>query len=227
MTRCGTLSRGDFTQTDPLPMGAGSAFESAYAYGRNNPVRYVDPTGLRARVGAGNPIVGVEPAFTGVGAAVKAGDQSRLGRTIAAIERRTSLDLSDFVASGLINSCVKVTRIKRNGVEKEFKDSRCHRGLAANGESTYTLKDGSTVEPGEFVIGENAYATFGPEGEMGIVFHEIVHLLHSVLSEGQDDCLVQHYGIKNEKKGKQNSLTYRPSCSSAQKQEAASLAGVG
>ena len=80
---------------------------------------------------------------------------------------------------------------------------------------------------GEFVIGENAYTTFGPEGEMGIVFHEIVHLLHPVLSEGQDDCLVQHYGIKNERKGKQNSLTYRPSCTDAQKQEAVGLAGVG
>ena len=116
----------------------------------NNPIVYFDPSGLRAGVASGNPIVGVWPAFTGVGAAVKAGDQSRLGRTIAAIERRTRLDLSEFVAVGSINSCVRVTRVRRGaGEPAKYSDSRCHRGLAANGDSTYTLKDGSTVEPGE------------------------------------------------------------------------------
>lgn len=39
-----------FTQTDPLPLGAGSAFESAYVYGLNNPLVYIDPTGLRGQV---------------------------------------------------------------------------------------------------------------------------------------------------------------------------------
>ena len=42
MTHSATLSR-DFTQIDPLP-GMGSP----YVYGNNNPMRYVDPAGLRA-----------------------------------------------------------------------------------------------------------------------------------------------------------------------------------
>ena len=37
-----------FTQTDPLPLGAGSVFEGSYVYGRNNPLVYTDPSGLRA-----------------------------------------------------------------------------------------------------------------------------------------------------------------------------------
>ena len=40
-------------------------------------------------------------------------------------------------------------------------------------------------------------------------------------------ALFSAMGFRNEKKGKQDSLTYRPSCTAAQKQEAASLAGVG
>ena len=36
-----------FTQTDPLPMGAGSAYESSYVYGGDNPNMYSDPSGLR------------------------------------------------------------------------------------------------------------------------------------------------------------------------------------
>jgi hypothetical protein len=47
MTCCSFLPR-DFTQTDPFPMGPGSAFEQSYAYGTNNPARFVDPTGLRS-----------------------------------------------------------------------------------------------------------------------------------------------------------------------------------
>jgi RHS repeat-associated protein len=41
-------ARGSFTQTDPMPYGAGSPFEGAYVYGRNNPQRFTDPLGLRA-----------------------------------------------------------------------------------------------------------------------------------------------------------------------------------
>ena len=40
--------REQFTQTDPMPTGAGSAFESPYVYGMNNPLMYTDPSGLRA-----------------------------------------------------------------------------------------------------------------------------------------------------------------------------------
>lgn len=35
------------TQTDPAPLGAGSAFESTYTYAGNNPSGYLDPSGLR------------------------------------------------------------------------------------------------------------------------------------------------------------------------------------
>ncbi len=40
--------RGVFTQTDPMPYGVGHPFENLYGYGRNNPMLYTDPTGLRA-----------------------------------------------------------------------------------------------------------------------------------------------------------------------------------
>ena len=48
MTTCASDQR-DFTQTDPLPYGPGSTFESAYAYAGNNPVVYTDPSGLRKK----------------------------------------------------------------------------------------------------------------------------------------------------------------------------------
>jgi RHS repeat-associated protein len=41
-------ARGSFTQTDPMPYGAGSPFEGVYVYGRNNPLLMNDPTGERA-----------------------------------------------------------------------------------------------------------------------------------------------------------------------------------
>jgi RHS repeat-associated protein len=43
-----TPGRGSFTQTDPMPYGAGSPFEGAYIYARNNPLLMNDPTGERA-----------------------------------------------------------------------------------------------------------------------------------------------------------------------------------
>jgi hypothetical protein len=46
-----------FTQTDPMPEGAGSAFESSYVYAGNNPVVYVDPSGLRKASTAGEKLV--------------------------------------------------------------------------------------------------------------------------------------------------------------------------
>jgi hypothetical protein len=47
MTVTATLSREQFTQTDPQPLGAGSPFESAYVYAGNDPTVYTDPSGLR------------------------------------------------------------------------------------------------------------------------------------------------------------------------------------
>jgi RHS repeat-associated protein len=41
--------QGRFTQTDPMPYGAGSSFESSYVYGQNNPGLMTDPSGLRSQ----------------------------------------------------------------------------------------------------------------------------------------------------------------------------------
>jgi RHS repeat-associated protein len=40
---------GRFSQVDPAPLPAGSAFESSYVYGLNNPLRFIDPSGLRGQ----------------------------------------------------------------------------------------------------------------------------------------------------------------------------------
>ena len=37
-----------FTQTDPMPLGAGSSFEASYVYGMDNPMMFTDPSGLRS-----------------------------------------------------------------------------------------------------------------------------------------------------------------------------------
>jgi RHS repeat-associated protein len=50
-------TRGSFTQTDPLPLGAGVAYESSYVYVYDNPLRFVDPNGKRGVLaGLGNPV---------------------------------------------------------------------------------------------------------------------------------------------------------------------------
>lgn len=62
MTATATLSRDRFTQTDPMPMGAGTAFESSYAYVGSNPLVYVDPSGLcRQTTSTSNPIQSAMP----------------------------------------------------------------------------------------------------------------------------------------------------------------------
>jgi GH24 family phage-related lysozyme (muramidase) len=59
-----------FTQTDPLALGVGSSFESAYVYGFSNPALFVDPTGERAgffgavNVLAAGPTTTKKPALT-------------------------------------------------------------------------------------------------------------------------------------------------------------------
>ena len=51
-----------FTQTDPLPAGLGSVYESTYVSGMNNPLKYTDPSGMRAaEVDDGNAIRDVTP----------------------------------------------------------------------------------------------------------------------------------------------------------------------
>ena len=49
-TRMITLLENQFTQTDPMPYGPGTAFESSYVYGYNNPLMYVDPSGERGQL---------------------------------------------------------------------------------------------------------------------------------------------------------------------------------
>lgn len=46
MTYCAILSRGDFTQTDPWTRPAGSTTEAGYVYTGNNPMAYVDLSGM-------------------------------------------------------------------------------------------------------------------------------------------------------------------------------------
>jgi hypothetical protein len=54
-----------FTQTDPMPYGSGHAYEASYVYGRNNPLMYTDPSGLRGGLPgcpySANPIASNQP----------------------------------------------------------------------------------------------------------------------------------------------------------------------
>jgi hypothetical protein len=225
MTLCGFL-HSRFTQTDPMPYGAGSSFESAYVYGMNSPLVFVDPSGRRGmRVGSvdlSNPIAGVSPAFSGKakksGKSKKSIEQyeAELGAIVARVEARTGLNLSEYSA-GIVTACVNIVAIGG----RSYKDKKgCHRGVAANREPL-TLSDDTVVDVGTFAIGTNAFDLFGPEGEMGIVFHEMVHLIDPGLSERMCDCAVQGFGIKNEKKGSQNSLTYaKGNCSKREVEDA-------
>jgi RHS repeat-associated protein len=56
-------NRGAFTQTDPMPYGAGTAFESAYVYAGDRPTLMTDPSGLRSKstVEFDNPIAEYDP----------------------------------------------------------------------------------------------------------------------------------------------------------------------
>jgi hypothetical protein len=57
MTRF-TILQNLFTQTDPMPADVGSAYPSAYMYGNNDPVSFVDPSGLRgSSIGRGPGIL--------------------------------------------------------------------------------------------------------------------------------------------------------------------------
>jgi RHS repeat-associated protein len=63
-------SSGRFTQTDPMPYGAGNSFEGAYVYGLNNPVMYTDPSGLRGQLAGcalkNNPIQSRAPGMLAI-----------------------------------------------------------------------------------------------------------------------------------------------------------------
>jgi hypothetical protein len=150
--------------------------------------------------------------------------QSRLAETITQIELRTNLDLSRFVTLGSIKSCVRVAAIN----DIAFSDTRCHRGLAAKYHQTiYRLADGSLVQPGHFVVGENVYSTFTQEGQMGVVFHEILHLTYSQLKELQVDYLVRYYGVHDELRSRQHSLAYSKGVSTlAQRKAVARSVGL-
>jgi hypothetical protein len=43
-----------FTQTDPMPLGAGSAFEGSYVYGMSSPFSFTDPSGNRGTPAQGS-----------------------------------------------------------------------------------------------------------------------------------------------------------------------------
>ena len=94
MTGCATLSREQFTQTDPTPYGAGSAFESAYVYVSDMPTVMVDPSGMRGqRVGCAQPPggpIGLRPPVT-----LQASVRLRL-----APSRRSLLGVSSFGLGG-------------------------------------------------------------------------------------------------------------------------------
>jgi RHS repeat-associated protein len=57
---------GSFTQTDPMPYGTGSVFESMYAYGYNNPYKFIDPNGERGFDPVRNPLSAARPLGVGI-----------------------------------------------------------------------------------------------------------------------------------------------------------------
>jgi hypothetical protein len=78
-----------FTQTDPMPMGAGSSYEQSYAYAGNNPAVYIDPSGLRKKHGCN----------TGVGRTLGA-NLLGLGRFLNPFNEKDSFSLCEAVSVG-------------------------------------------------------------------------------------------------------------------------------
>ena len=66
------MTSAEFTQTDPLQADVGSAYPSAYVYGNNNPLMYVDPSGLRGiKADVDIPVVDTAPDALALVVAVK------------------------------------------------------------------------------------------------------------------------------------------------------------
>jgi RHS repeat-associated protein len=132
-------SFGSFTQTDPMAYGAGSAFESAYAYGRNNPMQFTDPLGLRsAEVGGSKPLFAepkrltfsitpsgrdwglvdvrafISTARSGTGPAASAGDDRSFSAGATCAESRACfrIDFINGVVSAEINTSCNPSKSK-------------------------------------------------------------------------------------------------------------------
>ena len=118
MTASATLRLYQFTQTDPLDRSPGSPWMSAYAYGANNPLVYIDPTGRRelkfasgdASVIVKNPIAEYDPeAVCRERWQQHLNSQSDFGAGAGFIARATSDAFTNLVLREPAQSCVQST----------------------------------------------------------------------------------------------------------------------
>jgi RHS repeat-associated protein len=148
--------RGAFTQTDPTPYGAGSAYESSYVYAGDMPTVMVDVSGLRftnRAFSALNPLslTAEDPVAN-----------SEVVRILDDVLTRTGRDLTMFAARFVI-TCPAVTA----------KD-RCHEGLANATSSDIQLYDGKGKE--SVVLASGDVAIRPDRLKPTIIVHEALHL---------------------------------------------------